>query len=59
MLMLENGGGMGGGIPGGIPMPMQSMGGMMGGPDMSSFGISNQPQMGMMPNGMGAPMPMM
>jgi len=60
VLMLENGGGMGGGLPGGIPMPMSHMGGMMGGPDMSSFGVSQQPQMGMMPNGMGSPgMPMM
>ena len=60
VLMLENGGGMGGGLPGGIPMPMPHMGGsMMGGPDMSSFGVSQPPQMGMMANGMGSPMPMM
>jgi clathrin heavy chain len=51
-LMIENGGmGMAAGIPGGIPGPgMVPMPGM-GGPDMSGFGVPQNGQPGMVPNG--------
>lgn len=51
-LMIENGGmGMAAGIPGGIPGPgMVPMPGL-GGPDMSGFGVPQNGQPGMVPNG--------